>query len=131
MKYIKTYNKIYEVKGDILSDDDKYLNLLNDLSFFISDLGFNVHIKGYESYTDGYNTYDVIIESNDGFVVYNINSENIENLDSINFDKIEDLNNECKNLIKRAIDNDMHLVSYEINTKNDGVWCFIRFSAIK
>lgn len=126
MKHIKTY-KIFEDVGDRLSKEDEYLNLLNDLSLEISDLDFIVSVRGYESYTRGYNTYDIIIESNDKFVVYDINNKNINQLDSMNFEKLNKLNESCKDLIKRAMDNDIYLCSYEINT-NDGVWCFIRFT---
>lgn len=127
MKYIKTY-KIFEDVGDRLPKEDEYLNLLNDLSLEISDLDFRIKVKGYESYTRGYNTYDLFIESNDRFVVYDINSKNINQLDSMDFEKINKLNESCKDLIKRYIDSGLYLCSYEINTKNDGVWCFIRFT---
>lgn len=127
MKYIKKY-KIFEDVGDELPKEDEYLNLLNDLSLEISDLDFRIEVKGYESYTRGYNTYDLIIESNDSFVVYDIDDKNINQLDSMNFEKINKLNESCKDLIKRSIDNGLYLCSYEINTKDDGVWCFIRFT---
>lgn len=127
MKHIKNY-KIFEGISDKLPKEDEYLNLLKDLSLEISDLDFRVKVSGYESYTRGYNTYDLTIESNDSFVVYDIDDKNINQLDSMNFEKINKLNESCKDLIKRSIDNGLYLCSYEINTKNDGVWCFIRFT---
>lgn len=127
MKHIKNY-KVFEDVGDKLPKEDEYLNLLNDLSLEISDLDFRIKVKGYESYTRGYNTYDLFIESNDSFVVYDINDKNINQLDSMDFEKIDKLNESCKDLIKRSIDSGLYLCSYEINTKNDGVWCFIRFT---
>lgn len=127
MKYIKNY-KIFEGVGDKLPKEDEYFKLLNDLSLEISDLGFRVKVKGYESYTIGYNTYDLFIESNDKFIVYDINQKNVEDLDSMKFEKVSELNESCKELIKRCIDSGMYLCSYEINIKNDSIWCFIRLT---
>lgn len=127
MKYIKEY-KLFERAGDDI-ENDHHLELLNDLSLDIKDLGFEVGVKGYESYTFGYNIYDIIIESKDNYSIYDVGIDNISELDIMykKVDKINKLNSECLNLIKRSIDNGLYLCSYETTIKSD-LFCFIRFT---
>ena len=127
MKYIKEY-KLFERCGDNI-ENDQHLELLNDLSLDIKDLGFEVGVKGYESYTEGYNMYDIIIKSKDNYSIHEVGIDNISELDIMykKVDKINKLNSECLNLIKRSIDNGLYLCSYEITIKSD-LFCFIRFT---
>lgn len=129
MKYLSNF-KIFENVGDILPNDDEKLILLNDLSLDIKDLDFRVIVKGYESYTRGYNTYDLIIESNDKLVVFDVNKDNISELSKIEkvLKKSEKLNEECLNLISRSIDSGLYLCEYYINIKGDGIFCLMRFT---
>jgi hypothetical protein len=129
MKYLSNF-KIFEGIGDELPKDDEKLILLNDISLYIKDLDFRVTVNGYESYTRGYNTYDVIIESNDKLVVYDISKNNISELKKIEklLKKSEELNSECLNLINRSIDSGLYLCEYSVNIKSDGIYCFVRFT---
>jgi hypothetical protein len=128
MKYIKNY-KVFEGMGDKLIDNF-HLELLEDLSLDIVDLGADVEVRGYESFKEGYNMYDIFIKRYDKFSVYDIDKENFSNLKGINKSLIElnKLNDECLNLINRAIDNDLYLCEYEINTTFKEVYIHIRFT---
>lgn len=128
MKHIKNY-KVFEGMGDKLNDDF-HLELLEDLSLDIIDLGFKVKVSGYESYKKGYNMYDIFIERPDGLIVYDINKDNLSKLKDISkgLGELNKLDDECLNLITRALDNNLYLCVYEIDIDSKRVYIHIRFT---
>lgn len=129
MKHIKNF-KLFEGMGDNLNDNNFHLELLRDLSLDINDLGFEVYVRGYESYKEGYNMYDIFIKRSDKFAIYDIDKENLSNLKEINkrLTELNKLNDECLNLITRAVDNNLYLCEYVINTGFKEVNIHIRFT---
>lgn len=129
MKHIKNF-KLFEGMGDDINDNNFHLELLRDLSLDISDLGFEVDVRGYESYKEGYNMYDIFIERPDGLNVYDINKDNLSKLKDISKGLVElnKLNDECLNLITRAVDNNLYLCVYEIDVNFKRVYIHIRFT---
>jgi hypothetical protein len=129
MKHIKNF-KLFEGMGDNLNDNNFHLELLRDLSLDINDLGFEVDVRGYESYKEGYNMYDIFIERPDGLNVCDINKDNLSKLKDISKElgELNKLNDECLNLITRAVDNNLYLCVYEIDVNFKRVYIHIRFT---
>jgi hypothetical protein len=127
MRYLRKYN---EGVGDNLPDNDEFLILMNDLSLSISDIGFDVEVKGIESYERGLKNYSLFITSKSGPEIYDVNKDNISNLNDIDvkLKKINDLNSVCKDLIERAIGSGLHLCNYYISVKTSGVFTNIKFA---
>lgn len=134
MNHLIKYKK-FESSGDAIPENDESLILLQDLSLSISDMGYDVIVKGYESYggEGEYITYDIIIESRNKFIVYDINKDNIKDLDKIteNLEKQVTLNQECLDIIQRSIKSGLYLNSYEATTSGSKTWSFIRFEKRK
>jgi hypothetical protein len=131
MKNIINYRK-FESNGDIDNLVKVNLDLLKELSLDIQDLGFNVIINNNLSKLDNIHIYNMIIESNDIFTVYEVNKKTISKLKKMsdNVQKLSNLEDNCQDLINRAISNGLYLCQYYIRVQSEYpyIWCFIKFS---
>lgn len=130
MKHIKLFEDIVSwdlddkpKMGSPISDDDEHLMLIKDLVLELEDNGFRVIKKGYYGYHEGYIVYDIIVNKNGTYQVFDINDVNKINID---LSDVNTLNESMKDINSRLIENGLYLGSYSINVKDNELYSFTR-----
>jgi hypothetical protein len=127
MKYIKLFEDIISFEdepvktgkmGDKLPNTDKHLVLINDLILELKDAGFRAKVSGYYAYHADHICYDIFIEKDGDYEIYDIKDINGINID---LGDIQLLNTTMKDILSRLVDNGLYIGSYSINMKDDEV----------